>query len=149
MDPNSLNNLNGREVIACIDSALSASVPEGIDAPRSVRELLEVVKKITREHFSPLWDRLGTTEQHMTIGDDIGGVFSLLESFGYWPDSEKTHNKGSMFPDGQHVFNASHFDILVTRDKGMKNRTEAVYTVLGIDTVVMLTNEYKVHIKES
>jgi hypothetical protein len=149
LDPNFLNNLNGREAIACIDSALLASAPDGVDTPRSVKELLDVVKGITREQFSPLWDRLGTTEQQMTLSDDIVGVFSLLESFGYWPDSEKIYKKGSRFPDGQHVFNASHFDVIVTSDRGMKNRAEAVYAVLGIDTAVMNRDEYKLHIKGS
>jgi hypothetical protein len=73
----------------------------------------------------------------------IEWLVTSVEYSAYWNHlgtglTQKTHNKGSRFPDGQHVFNASHFDILVTRDKGMKNRTEAVYKVLGIDTVVML-----------
>ncbi len=149
LDPNLLNNLDGREAVAVIDKALSAAAPAGIDAPRSIKELLGVVKKIVREQFSPLWASLGTTEKHMTIGNDIGGVFSLLESFGYWPDSEKTYKKGSRFSDGQHVFNASHFDILVTHDKGMKNRSEAVYTVLGINTRVMHSNEFATYINQN
>jgi hypothetical protein len=145
LDPVRLNNLSGREAVAEIDRAISGAVSAGVKAPRSIREILEATKQITREHFSALWEQMGTTEAHMTIGNDLQSVFTLLECFGYWPDSEDVYKKGSRFPDAQHTFNASHFDILVTRDKGMKNRAQAAYAVLGVGTRVLLTSEYETY----
>lgn len=149
LDPVRLNNLSGADAVAEIDRAISGAIPDRVDAPRSIREILEVTKQNNRENFSALWGQMGTTEDHMTIGNDLQGVFTLLECFGYWPDSEEVYKKGSRFPDAQHTFNASHFDVLVTRDKGMKNRAQAAYTALGIDTRVMLTSEYEAYILES
>jgi hypothetical protein len=149
LDPIRLNNLSGQEAVAEIDKAISSAVPHGVEAPRSIKEILEATKGITREQFSTQWNQMGTAEAHMTIGDDLQGVFALLECFGYWPDSGKVYKKGSRFPDGQHIFNASHCDILVTQDKGMKNRAQAAYSVLGVGTQVMLTNEYEAYILQS
>lgn len=149
LDPVRLNNLSGTEAVAEIDKAIAGAIPDGVNAPRSVREILEVTNQITREHSSGQWTQMGTTEDHMTIGDDLQGVFTLLECFGYWPDSAEVYAKGSRFPDAQHTFYASHFDVLVTRDKGMKNRVQAAYTVLGIATQVMFTSEYEAYIRQS
>ena len=149
LDPVLLNNLSGIEAVTEIDDAISRAVQNGADAPRSMKEILERIKPINRKHFLPLWDQLGTTESHMTIGSELQGVFTLLELFGYWPDSEKIYQKGSRFTDAQHIFNASHYDLLVTRDKGMKNRAEAAFSILDISTKVLLTSEYEKHIQQN
>jgi len=149
LDPVRLNNLSGVAAVTEIDRAISGAIPDGVDAPRSIREMLQITKQIARDHFSALWGQIGTTEDHMTIGGDLQGVFTLLECFGYWPDSEEVYKKGSRFLDAQHTFNASHFDVLVTQDKGMKNRTQAAYAVLGIGTQVMLASEYEAYILQS
>lgn len=149
LDPVRLNNLSGSEAVEEIDRAIAVAVPAGVEAPRSIREILEATRQNTRKHFSALWKQMGTTEDHMVIGDDLRGVFTLLECFGYWPDSKDVYKRGSRFPDSQHTFNASHFDVLVTRDKGMKNRAQAAYAVLGVGTKVMLTDEYETYILQS
>lgn len=149
LDPSRLNNLSGSEAVAEIDRVISEAIPPGVKAPRSIREILEATKQNTREHFSPLWNQMGTAEGHMTIGNDLQSVFTLLECLGYWPDSEEVYKKGSRFPDARHTFNAAHFDVLVTRDKGMKNRAQAAYAVLGVGTRTMLTSEYETYILKS
>ncbi|SES36013.1 hypothetical protein SAMN04487958_11929 [Vreelandella subterranea] len=142
LDPRELNNLSGVEAVEIIDKALSDSVPESASGPRSIRELLEYTKLINRQTFAKQWDAMGTSEAHMTIGSDLHVIFSLLEAFGYWPDTEKVYRKGSRFPDSQHVFNSAHCHCLVTRDKGMKNRAEAVFSILGIDINILHTEQY-------
>lgn len=149
LDPAVLNNLSGKEAVKKIDEAINSSIPSEIEAPRSIKEILEVTKGITRENFSPLWERLGSTEEQMTRGEDLQGIFSMLETFGYWPDSKGVYAKGSRFPDSQHLFDAQHCSKLVTSDKGMKNRAEATYAVLGISTQVMFTKEFEHEIVES
>ncbi|MQX53723.1 hypothetical protein [Alcanivorax sediminis] len=149
LDPAELNNLSGKEAVRKIDEAINSSIPPEIDAPRSIMEILEISKGITREKFSPLWECLGKTEGIMTRGADLQGIFSMLETFGYWPDSKGVYAKGSRFPDSQHLFDAQHCVKLVTNDKGMKNRAEAAYIVSGISTQVMFTKEFEHEIVES
>ncbi len=146
LNPDILNNLSGRKAVSTIDEAISKTIPEGSEGPRSLRDMLLLLRKLNKETFSEQWKQMGTSESHMTIGDDLHIIFSLLEGFGYWPDSKKVFKKGSRFADSEHVFNGSHCDFLVTRDKGMKNRAEAVYSILEKNTRVMLTDEYVEHI---
>lgn len=143
LDSNRLNNMSGSDAVAEIDNALSSAIPSGIEGPRSIKELLVLIRPIIREHFSTLWNNLGTTEASMTIGSELQGVFILLETFGYWPDSKGVYQKGSRFSDAQHIFNAQHCNFLVTNDRGMKNRAEAAYEVLGIPAKVLLTGEFE------
>jgi hypothetical protein len=142
LDPKELNNLSGHRAVEVIDKALSDLVHESPSGPRSIKELLEYTKLINRQAFAKQWDAMDTSEAHMTIESDLQAIFSLLETFGYWPDTEKVYRKGSRFPDSQHVFNSAHCHCLVTRDKGMKNRAEAVFSILGIGINVFNTEQY-------
>lgn len=146
LEPQVLNNLSGKKAVATIDAALSMAMPENSTAPRSMKDLLVFLKAQNRAINAQQWTDMGTSEAHMTIGDDLHIMFSLLDSFGYWPDTEKVYRKGSRYPDTQHVFNASQCDVLVTRDRGMRNRAEAVYSILEIDTTVMSTDEYVAYV---
>lgn len=142
LEPKVLNNLSGKAAVEVIDKALSKSAAGYSLAPSSLEELIESSKVLNRQTFSQQWNVLGTSEEHMTIGSELHITFSLLEAFGYWPDTEKVYRKGSRFPDSQHVFNSAHCNSLVTRDSGMKNRAEAVFAILGIETKVLHTEEY-------
>ena len=142
LEPKHLNNLSGKAAVEVIDKALSESVAGYSSAPSSLKELVEYSKALNRQTFSQQWNAMGASEEHMTVGSDLHSTFSLLEAFGYWPDTEKVYRKGSRFPDSQHVFNSAHCYSLVTRDKGMKNRAEAVFAILGIKTKVLHTEEY-------
>ncbi|WP_163560421.1 hypothetical protein [Halomonas sp. NO4] len=142
IDPKELNNLSGKAAVEIIDRVLSDSVTGSGSGPSSLRELVDYSKILNRQTFSQQWEAMGTSEEHMTIGSDLHSTFSLLEAFGYWPDTEKVCRKGSRYPDSQHVFNSAHCHSLVTRDKGMKNRAEAVFSIYGIQTKVLHTKEY-------
>lgn len=149
LDPSILNNMTGIEAVAEINNALSAAMSNDVEAPRTIKELLSVLKKIIAESYAPLWENIGTTEEHMSVGWELQGVFSLLETFGYWPDSKGVYAKGSRFADSQHILNAQHCNVLVTNDKGMKYRAEAAYDVLGLSTKVVFTTEYEAQCYES
>jgi hypothetical protein len=146
LNPDILNNLSGAKAVSTIDEAISKTIPSESEGPRSLKDMLLLLKKINKETYSEQWKQMEASDSHMTIGEDLHILFSLLESFGYWPDSKKVFKKGSRFADSVHVFNGSHCDILVTRDKGMKNRAEAVYSILEKNTRVMHTDEYIEHI---
>jgi hypothetical protein len=70
-------------------------------------------------------------------------LFSLLDSLGYGSDKKSIYQKGSQYSDGSHCFCASHYDFLVTRDKGMRTKGEAVYQILGIETKVIGPCEFE------
>ncbi len=147
LDPIMLNNLPGDEAVMAIDAALASSDIIDVNSPKSIKDMLEITKQHTKSSFSKLWADMGTTEDHMTIGSDLQGVFTLLEIFGYWPDKKGVYRKGSRFTDTQHIFNAAHCDSLVTNDKGMKNRAKATFKILDIPTSVLNTNEFQKQIQ--
>ncbi|MGR6872842.1 hypothetical protein ACU6U9_11165 [Pseudomonas sp. HK3] len=122
LNPDILNNLSGTKAVSTIDEAISRAIPAGSEGPRSLKDMLLLLKKINKEIFSEQWKQMGASGSHMTIGEDLHIIFSLLEGFGYWPDSKKVFKKGSRFADSEHVFNGSHCDILVTRDKRQETR---------------------------
>lgn len=143
LDPNRLNNLNGIEAVAEINAALSRYAPPGNTAvPKSLPELMDQIRPHVTASFSSQFKGLGATESQMMRSFEIVCLFSMLDSFGYWPDDPKTYSKGSRFPDSRHVFNASYFDVLVSGDKRMRSRAEAVYNILGIPTQVLSVGEF-------
>lgn len=142
LDPVELNNLSGIDAVAVIESKLAEFASRSPGSPRSIYEMIEAARPMIESSFQKLWKDMGTTKEHMSIGQDLKLVFSLLEMFGYWPDSKGVYSKGSRFMDSEHIFNASHCDFLVTRDKGMRNRAVAAYDVLKIKTKVLDTDAY-------
>jgi hypothetical protein len=138
LDPNDLNNLDGVQAVAAIDEALRKRAPsDNAGAPTSLSQLISLTKTHVVTSFSDQWKRFGQNESDALRSYEILALFSMLDFFGYWPDDVKTYGKGSRFPDSQHTFNASYFDVLVSNDKRMRNRAQAVYEVLGIKTQVM------------
>jgi hypothetical protein len=144
LDPNVLNNVDGSQAVAAIDDALRKSAAsDNPGAPASLAELISLTRPHVVASFSDQWRRFGQTESQAMRSYEIVTLFSMLDFFGYWPDDAKTYNKGSRFPDSQHTFNASYFDVLVSNDKRMGNRAQAVYDVLGIKTQVMSAAEFR------
>jgi hypothetical protein len=142
-DTRELNNLTGKDAIDRINSVLSSyKYPEGVSVPRSLAEILMLNMQNTVKHFGPLWKQLGASEERMLRDNEIVGLFTLLETFGYCSDDRKTYDKGSRFSDSRHVFSASFFDVFVTRDRRLRNRAEAVYHALGINTLVLSDKQW-------
>jgi len=138
LDPNHLNNLDGVAAVSAIDEALRRHAASGYpSAPTSLSELLELSRGQVVASFADQWRRFGQSESQALRSFEVITLFSMLDFFGYWPDDKETYNKGSRFPDSQHTFNASYFDILVSDDKRLRNRARAVYDVLKIGTKVM------------
>jgi len=143
LDPNRLNNLNGVEAVAEINAALGGHAPPwDTGVPRSLSELMDRIRIHIGASFASRSKRLEATESLMMRSFEIVILFSMLDSFGYWPDDPKTYSKGSRFPDSRHVFNASYFDVLVSGDKRMRNRAEAAYNILRIPTRVLSVGEF-------
>jgi hypothetical protein len=142
LDPSRLNNLSGQEAVEEINRALSKLASKQGVGPRTINELMEVLVGIVRTAFGDQWVQLGQTEESALRDFQIVTLFMVLDAFGYWPDDLNTFKKGSRFPDSRHVFNASFFNILVSDDKKMRRRAQAVYEVLNIRTKVLSPSEF-------
>lgn len=71
-------------------------------------------------------------------------LFNLLDFVCYWKDSSHT----ARLYDASHAYFAECCDVLVTNDKRMKYKTEAVYSYLGKDTRVMKADVFLSTISE-
>jgi hypothetical protein len=143
LDPNHLNNLDGEAAVRAIDDAMRRHAASGYpSAPSSLFQLLEFSGAHVATSFADQWRRFGQSEAQALRSFEVITLFSMLDFFGYWPDDKGTYNKGSRFPDSQHTFNASYFDILVSNDKRLRNRARAVYDILGIKTKVMSADAF-------
>lgn len=143
LDPNYLNNLDGVQAIAAIDEALGKrAASSNAGAPTSLSELLSLTKTHVVASFSDQWKRFGQSESQAMRSYEMLALFSMLDFFGYWPDDAKTYSKGTRFADSQHTFDASYFDVLVSNDRRMRNRAQAVYEVLGVKTQVMSAADF-------
>jgi len=143
LDPNQLNNLNGLQAVAAIDAALGRNaLPGNAHAPKSLSELMALTRTHVAASLGNQWKSFGQSESQAMRSYEIVALFSMLDFFGYWSDDSNTYRKGSRFPDSRHTFNASYFDVLVSNDKRMRNRAQAVYNVLSIETKVMSAREF-------
>ena len=61
-------------------------------------------------------------------------LFSLLESFGYYPESKKVFQKASRFNDASHCFYALWSDVCVSRDTGFRMKSKAIASLIGSNT---------------
>ena len=69
-------------------------------------------------------------------------LFSLIDSANYWGDKKTARSNVARLYDAAHAYYAQACDILVTNDKRMRAKTKAVYSFLGVKTIVVSTNEY-------
>ena len=65
-------------------------------------------------------------------------LFNLLDFICYWHDK----NHAARLYDSSHAYFAQYCDVLVSNDKRMRIKTEAVYSYLGIDTKVCTSDEF-------
>lgn len=138
-----LNNLRGAEAVEYIDAALLKESKRNGSRFQSIRDHVTYNRELTIKHHGRQWESMGTNSTHMLYYHDLETVFGLLETYGYHSDKKKVYAKGSRYADAGHISAASHCDYLVSRDKGMRYRAEAAYSVLGIATIVVSTEEYE------
>ncbi len=127
IDPNAIANKDASEGIAYIDDKLKNYRPSNYSEPSmrptSLSETLGLIMDILRVQEPML---LETNSTRVVL------LFSLLDSFGYRPDSGAEYDKGSRYPDARHVSLAAHFNALVSEDRKMRAKASAVYEYLGI-----------------
>lgn len=146
LDSFELNNLSPREAISRIEKALASyehDLPPSVAVPRPLPDFLSYGEKNTREQFSELWVRMRADPEHMLLDHKIVSLFSLFDTFGFWPDDRVVYEKGSRFADSRHAFNASQFEVLVSRGKRLLNKAAAVYEYLGPQVSVQTAEAFE------
>ncbi|EJG0971363.1 hypothetical protein C4G98_RS22760 [Vibrio parahaemolyticus] len=147
-----LNNLTPEKAIQTIDTALSTYEYEltenQVEPPKSLAEFLRYTETHLKEHFSELWASMGADIESQVRNSKIVSLFSLIDTFGFWSDSKGTYQKGSRLADSRHAFNASYFNVVVSRDKRFLKKSEAAYKYFGINTKCYRTDEFKKHLLE-
>lgn len=145
LSPSELNNLSPDEAISRIESALANfQSPAGaiVKAPRSLADVLRFLRGIQRVTSSSLWARMNGNLEKMLSNNDLVVLFSLFDALGFWPDDRGSYDKGSRFADSQHAFNASHYDVLVSRDRRFRMKATASYGYFGVKVRVQSTDEF-------
>ena len=69
-------------------------------------------------------------------------LFNLIDSANYWGDKKTNHSNVARLYDAAHAYFAQVCDILVTNDKRMRAKTQAVYSFLGVKTEVLSIAEF-------
>ena len=152
LSTDNLNNLSTEEAITKINSAISNYEYEPnlgqIDPPRSLDNMMDYTEKNMREHFTQLWESMGTDVESQLRNGKLVSLFSLIDTLGFWSDSKKTYEKGSRLADSRHTFNGSYFKCVVSRDKRFLKKSEAAYKYFGITTKCFHTDEFKEHLDD-
>tara|TARA_R110002049_G_scaffold265092_1_gene441215 strand:+ start:3953 stop:4783 length:831 start_codon:yes stop_codon:yes gene_type:complete len=142
LDPQYLNNIDPKDIWGEIDRIILNSkhlkmLPfEFRDSP--IYGFVRYAKNDSLERFGRINERIGGVKQRASGPDVMVAVlFSLLESFGYFPENKKVFQKASRFNDAAHCYYSLWSNICVSRDKGFRMKSKAVASLLGSDTVFL------------
>lgn len=145
-----LNNLSAEDAITRINSALLNYTyeckQEQIEPPRSLDDIMNFMEEIMREHFTQQWESMGANIESQLRNRKLVGLFSLIDSFGFWSDSKGVYKKGSRLADSRHAFNGSYFKCVVSKDKRFLKKSEATYKYLGIESKCFHTDDFRNHL---
>lgn len=151
LDPQQLNNVGPSEVWGEIDRIILRSkhakkLPREFgDSP--IRGILQYVKRDSIERYGSIHECLGGVKQRAAGPDvNVSVLFSLLESFGYFPESKKVFQKASRFNDASHCFYALWSDVCVSRDTGFRMKSKAIASLVGSNTEFVHPDQAATHI---
>lgn len=98
----------------------------------------EVDKKMKKSKYGFGIDEYMQQSEAVTGPSKFSTLFNLLDSVCYWKDDRSINR---MY-DALHAYYAQYCDILVTDDKRMRIKAQAVYHYLQINTRVVASKEY-------
>lgn len=135
-DPAQLNNISPEEAIDEIDKIITSKEIkdrywpdyEGDLSFRGlIREGFEIVEQ---KAVLPIFGSLYYQNKYYVLQSVIIMAFSLLDSFGFWPDRKEIYKKASRFADGEHAFNGAFANLVISADKRFCMKSRAVYSLL-------------------
>lgn len=84
-----------------------------------------------------------TDKSQITFYELYNHSYTLLDMFGIMKDKLKSKNGfGNILNDGLHSYYASYCDYLVTEDKGLREKSKALYSLYNIPTTIVSPNEF-------
>lgn len=140
LDPEVLNNKEPHKVWneidrAILESKFSKTLPEEFrESP--IKGMVDYIKQDSLERFGPIHEQMGGSKKR-AIGPDIivSILYSLLESFGYYPEKKKVFEKASRINDAAHCFYSLWSDVCVSKDKGFRMKSKAIASLVGSSVV--------------
>lgn len=101
-------------------------------------EIFNVLEERLKEHWG-YGIQVYLEKSVATTGRTVfSSLFNLLDFVCYWHDK----NHAARLYDSSHAYFAQYCDVLVSNDKRMRIKTEAVYSYLGIGTRVCTADEF-------
>lgn len=85
---------------------------------------------------------------YLIRSEAIGGkplyytLINIIDTANYWADKKTTHSNVARLHDAAHAYSAQICDLLVTNDKRMRAKVNAVYAFLGVNTKVVSVNDF-------
>lgn len=97
--------------------------------------------------FTDLMEQVFASVGHYNDYDKFGMFYNSLELYNVTKDKRlrDTQNLNSINTDSNHAWFASFTDYLVTNDKGMAAKAYIAYKYFGINTKILLTEEFVNH----
>lgn len=140
IDPIKLNNVHPENVFQEIDNAilsskLSKMMPDEFK-PSPTKALLTFQDEEIVRRFGPIYSSMGGNPRRAIAPDiKIAGLYSLLETFGYWPESKRVYEKASRFNDASHCFYSLWSEICISIDQGFTKKSNAVACAVGSNVI--------------
>ena len=75
-------------------------------------------------------------------------LINMINTANYWSDKKKPHSEVARLFDAFHAYFAQICDLLVTDDRRMRAKTEAVYSFLGVNTQVVSVKYFLHHFNQ-
>lgn len=105
-------------------------------------KVLEILDKRMLEKFHM------SLRQYLMLSEGFCGrtlfitLLNIIDAANYWGDAKTEHSEVARMNDASHAYFASICDVLVTNDKRMRRKIEAIYSFLGIQTKILSVKEY-------
>ena len=135
IDPSELNNVTPERVWEEIDSKIlkskyAAKIPRVNGSP--LKALIKLSDEQSVSQFRTTSIIMGVPLERARASDmKISVLYSLLESFGYYPEKNKVFKKGSRFADASHCYYSQWACLCISRDKGFRMKSQAIAALTG------------------
>lgn len=85
---------------------------------------------------------------YLTVSEAYGGkvlyynLLKIVDVANYWSDKKTSHSDIARLYDASHAYSAQICDVLVSNDRKMRYKIKAIYSFLGVKTIVLSTQEF-------
>lgn len=130
-NPKDVNNQKPKDVLSHL-SYISIILKSLV-----INKLITQSEAIKKLQSSPNYN---LADEFRTLEHSVNCAANLLEKIGYY--REDTKKSRSRLHDVSHIIYGRYADIFVTNDKKLLKKTEAIYSLLDIDTKILSMKEF-------